>query len=172
MIADSSDSTAWASLIVAVARNRDRRAFGALFAFFAPRIKSYLVRSGIDSDRADELTQEAMLAVWRKAEQYDPARASAAAWIFAIARNLRIDSLRRTRPVLPATAAEEESDPGPLADKVVSADEEARRVRLALSALPPEQAEAMRLAFFEDQTHGEIERLAMTKLRSALKDLA
>ena len=78
-----------------VADHADRQAFAALFDHYAPRIKSLLMRGGSSAPAAEELAQETMLMVWRKAGQFDPARASSAAWIFTIARNLRIDAARR-----------------------------------------------------------------------------
>ena len=85
------------ALLAAVGAARDRAAFEALFRHFAPRIKAYLLRLGAGSPGAEDLAQEAMLSVWRKAVLFDPAKASAATWIFTIARNLRIDALRRER---------------------------------------------------------------------------
>src|SRR6202012_3235543 len=82
-------------LIAIVASRGDRDAFAALFRHFAPRVKALMMRSGIAASAAEELAQETMLAVWRKASYFDPARAGAATWIFTIARNLRIDRLRR-----------------------------------------------------------------------------
>ncbi|HSZ12103.1 MAG TPA: sigma factor, partial [Rhizomicrobium sp.] len=76
------------ALLVDVGRLRDRAAFEALFNHFAPRVKAYLLRLGAHGAQADELAQEALLLLWRKAEQFDPAKASAATWIFTIARNL------------------------------------------------------------------------------------
>jgi RNA polymerase sigma-70 factor (ECF subfamily) len=84
-------------LIVAIGMRQDRSAFAALFAHFAPRVKAYLVRSGADALGADELTQEVMLLVWRKAERYDPAQANAATWIFTIARNTWMDRCHRDK---------------------------------------------------------------------------
>ena len=178
------DPDSHAALILAVARRQDRRAFAALFAYFAPRVKAYLRRTGTDQAVAEEMAQEVLLTVWRKATLYDPARASAGAWIYAIARNLRIDVLRRTRPTLPDADPSDEPAPAPLADAAMAADERARRVRAALDELPPEQVTMLQMAFFEERTHSEIElelgvplgtvksrlRLAMSKLRAALKD--
>jgi RNA polymerase sigma-70 factor (ECF subfamily) len=178
------DTDDHAALIVAVAQRQDRRAFAALFAHFAPRVKAYLRRVGTDQAIAEEMAQEVLLTVWRKAALYDPARASAGAWIFAIARNLRIDVLRRTHPTMQESDPSDEPAPAPLADAVVAADERARRVRAALGGLPAEQLTMLQLAFFEEHTHSQIEvelgvplgtvksrlRLAMSKLRAALKD--
>ena len=84
-----------ASLIEAVATRRDRDAFVALYKHFAPRIKTFLLRSGASEARAEELAQETMLAVWHKAASFVPKGVGAAAWIFTIARNLQIDAYRR-----------------------------------------------------------------------------
>ena len=84
-------------LVEAVAHARDRSAFASLFAYFAPRIKAYLMRGGADAGTAEEITQEAMIAVWRRADTFDPAQATVSTWVFTIARNKRIDLLRRER---------------------------------------------------------------------------
>ena len=84
-----------AALIVAIARTGDRAAFSNLFMFFAPRVKSYLLRLGMGNGEAEDLAQETLLTVWRKAASFDPERAGASTWIFTIARNLRLDAARR-----------------------------------------------------------------------------
>jgi RNA polymerase sigma-70 factor (ECF subfamily) len=173
-----------AALIQAVAAG-DRGAFVVLFGYFAPRIKTFLIKRGASAAEAEEFAQEAMLSLWRKAGQFDPARATAAAWIFAIARNLRIDAQRRTRP-LPEPDPALAPDPAPGADALLAEAERALRVRAAIATLSGEQAEALRLAFFDERSHSEIEaalgiplgtvksrlRLAITRLRAALGDLA
>ena len=97
-------------LLVAVARRRDREAFARLFAHFAPRLKAYLMKSGAPAPAADDFAQDAMLTVWRKAELFDPSRARAATWIFTIARNRRIDVLRRDGRTLPLPQIELEEE--------------------------------------------------------------
>ncbi len=173
------------ALIVAVAERRDKQAFTTLFGHFAPRVKTYLQRGGLSGAIAEDMMQDVLLTVWNKAEQFDPGRASAQAWIFGIARNLKIDMLRRSRLVLQDGAATEEA-PVPLADAIVEAEETSRSIRRAIEDLPEDQLAVLRLAFFEDMSHGEIEqaigvplgtvksrlRLALTKLRRALGDLA
>src|ERR671910_329763 len=84
-------------LLVAVARDRDRAAFALLFGQIAPRLKAYLVRSGVAASQADEMVQEVMLMVWRRADSFDPAQSAASTWIFTIARNKRTDAIRRDR---------------------------------------------------------------------------
>ena len=94
---EESARAVWGRLIEAVATRRDRAAFVALFEHFAPRVKTFALRSGVSAATAEELAQETMLTVWRKADSFVPGSAGAAAWIFTIARNLRIDALRRER---------------------------------------------------------------------------
>lgn len=173
----------------AVASGRDRAAFALLFNFFAPRIKAFLMRSGMAAPAAEELAQETMLAVWKKAGYFDPARASASTWIFTIARNLRIDRLRRDGR---AATARDIADPSEEAEEpvtgeaVVIAAEREERVRAALDALSREQAEIVRLSYFGDRPQSEIARelgiplgtvksrtrLALNRLRLLLDDLA
>ncbi len=173
-----------ARLILAIAAEADREAFAGLFNHFAPRVKSYLTRLGASSAAAEELAQETMLSVWRKAAQFDPARAGASTWIFTIARNLRIDALRKERPQ-PLEEDPTDVAPEPAADAVVFAAERDVRVRAALKALSREQAEVIELSFFSEAAHSEIAerlglplgtvksrlRLAMNRLRSLLEDL-
>ena len=169
-------------LVEACAR-KDRAAFAELFGFFAPRIKAYLKRLASDDATAEELTQEVMLTVWRKASLFDPKQASASTWIYRIARNRRIDLARKDGK--PALDAEEPLlQPGEVEapdDAVFARDREAR-VRKALQTLPAEQVELLRLAFFEGLSHSEIAvrqdlplgtvksrlRLAFDKLRGVL----
>jgi RNA polymerase sigma-70 factor (ECF subfamily) len=176
-----------AALIEAIAQRRDRTAFASLFAHFGPRVKAWMLRAGSNPTAAEELTQETMLAVWQKARLFNPAKAGASTWIFTIARNLRIDAVRRERHPsdLMPDPSEEPDDPVQ-ADRVLAMSQQETRIRSALSLLPPEQAEVIRKAFFEDKVHAEIEqelgiplgtvksrlRLAIARLRAALGDLA
>lgn len=171
--------------LLAVGRERDRAAFAALFGHFAPRLKAYLRRQGCDAGGAEELVQEVMLLVWRRAETYDPAQASASTWVFTIARNKRIDVLRREqRPEIDPDDPALVPDPVEAADQRVETRETNGRLRAALKELPPEQAELLRMAYFEDKPHSVISaeqgiplgtvksrlRLAMERLRKALRD--
>jgi RNA polymerase sigma factor (sigma-70 family) len=144
-------------LLVAVGETRDRDAFIRLFSHFAPRVKSFLMRGGMSPDQADELAQETMLSVWEKAPQYDPARAAASTWIFTIARNRRVDMLRKTaRPEFYLDDPAFVADSAPLPDEEAGHAENEKKVAAALAALPDEQASMIRKAFFEDKTHAAI----------------
>ncbi len=140
---ETSDAARWAWLIEAVAVRRDREAFAALFRYFAPRIKTLMQRSGASEQLADELAQEALFWCGRRPVCSIPAAGGAAAWIFTIARNLRIDALRRQKrtPTSDTSEAELEfqHDEGPLPDAGVVASQIEARVRDALSALPDER---------------------------------
>jgi RNA polymerase sigma-70 factor, ECF subfamily len=178
------DPTNHAALIATIANSKDPTAYSTLFAYFAPRLNAYFLRGGLESAIAEEMTQDVMIAVWRKAHQYDPARATASAWIYGIASNLRIDRLRRNRLVLPDGDLSDQRPDLPLPDAIVEADDTAKRLRDAIADLPADQLSALHLAFFADRSHAEIQsilniplgtiksrlRLALTKLRGALKD--
>ena len=169
-------------LVLAIARNRDRGAFVGLYEHYAPRVKSYLLRLG-GADAAEEMAQEAMLIVWRKAELFDPQKASAGTWIFTIARNLYIDRKRKERrPEIDPSDPMLVIDVDPAADAALSTRQTEQKVRAALSALPPEQAQVIEMSFFEDKPHSIIAaelklplgtvksrlRLAFARLREAL----
>ncbi|WP_081434070.1 sigma-70 family RNA polymerase sigma factor [Azorhizobium caulinodans] len=174
------------AMILAIAERQDRAAFAALFKHFAPRLKTFLMRSGLSATAAEEIAQETMLSVWRKAGYFDPAKAGAATWIFTIARNLKIDALRRERPVaqLP-TEAEDTPDEAPNGEALVLAQEREDKVRAALSRLSADQANIVRLSFFQDKPHAQIAkelgiplgtaksrvRLALARLRALLEDI-
>ena len=177
------DMTRW---LRAVATRQDRAAFGALFQHFAPRIAAFLQRRGLAADAAEEIAQETMVIVWKKAAQFDETRAAVSTWVFTIARNLRIDRARASARALSAF----ELFPDPVEDHEGSAEDAAlagereERVRSALSVLSPEQSAVLRLSFFADKTHPEIAselgiplgtvksriRLALAKIRSLLED--
>ena len=171
--------------IVAIAEHRDRESFIALFTSFAPKVKGYLLRHGLAEQVAEDLAQETLLAVWRKAEQFDPMRASAGAWIYTIARNLRVDLLRRElHPDDGCIGEMPIAQPTP--EDELKALEAEKRLRAAIETLPREQAQVLQLSYFEERTHSEIAsrlglplgtvksriRLASTHLRSALGGFA
>ena len=143
--------------LIAVAEHRDRAAFAALFRHFGPRIKAYLVRGGGDTARADDVLQDVFAAVWEKADLFDSRRATAAAWIFAIARNRRIDTFRRERrPEFDPEDPAFRPDPMPDGQQVLAARQRADAVRAALAALSDEQREVLRLSFYEGESYAAI----------------
>ena len=175
-----------AALAAAVARAQDREAFAILFDFYAPRIQLSLLRMRVERGLADEIAQDTMLALWRKAHLFDPAKSSLATWLTRIARNRRIDLARRDRvdyrdPFGPALDLADDSRPG--AGARMEAEEREAILRAAIADLPEEQVLLVKLAFFEGLTHSQVAaqtglplgtvksrlRLAFSRLRRAVE---
>lgn len=173
-------------LLVRVAVSADKAAFQELYAHFAPRVKGFLMRNGSTSaELADDLAQETLLKVWRKAKLFDPSKASASTWIFTIARNLRIDAARRAaKPPLDPDDPTFHPPEEPQGDVVVERRERDQQISAAFASLPANQHEVVRLHFMEDAAHSEIAerlnlplgtvksrlRLAFEKIRKELGD--
>lgn len=144
-------------LVTSVAKDRDRASFQALFTHFAPRVKAVLIRQGADAGTAEEVVQETMIKVWRKAGLFDAEKASAATWIFQIARNSRIDLIRRAkRPEPDINDPSMVPDPGPSVDEAISHSRDARQLKQLFDRLPGDQQDVLKLAFFEEKAHSEI----------------
>jgi RNA polymerase sigma factor (sigma-70 family) len=169
----------------AVAQSQDRAAFARIFAFYGPRVKAYLRRLGAEDAAAEDLTQEVMLSIWRRAHQFDRSRAALSTWIYTIARNRRIDALRRERrpdfdPEDPALVGDNEL--APRGDHYAEGAQARREVMRAVERLPVEQAQLLRIFYFEEKPHSVIAeelglplgtvksrlRLALGKLRVLL----
>lgn len=174
------------ALITAIARSGDRAAFAELFDHFAPRVKGLLMRGGASAELAEEIAQETLLAVWRKAALFDPTRASASTWIATIARNLRIDIARReTRSRLSQVYEILDEEPPEQPDAMLSGAERDARVRAAMTQLSADQYRVVELAFLEGFSHQDVAsrlsiplgtvksrlRLALSHLRGRLEDL-
>jgi RNA polymerase sigma-70 factor, ECF subfamily len=182
----SSGPTAMADFLQRIAERGDVEAFRKLYQAYAPRVKSYMMRQGADPNTAEELAQETLLTVWRKAGLYSGEKGSATTWIFTIARNLRIDRLRRelTWVALP-DGHDEEPSADALPDELLSEQERKVRVHAALAGLPADQHEVVALSYVEGLSHSEIAerlglplgtvksrmRLAYHKIRESVEDL-
>ena len=181
--ADKAAMAALATLIEDIAAHKSKAAFKKLFEYFAPRLKGYLMRLGSSEAQAEELVQDVMLTVWRKAALFDRRKAAASTWLFTIARNRRIDILRREKypeldPEDPALVPDEDVQPD---DAVIMAERKAE-VQSAMATLPEEQVELVKLAFYKGWSHSEIAketglplgtvksrlRLSFTRLKEAL----
>jgi RNA polymerase sigma-70 factor (ECF subfamily) len=169
-------------LLIRVAA-QDRAAFAELYAFYGPRIRTYMRKLGADAAAAEDLAQEALAAVWNKARLFDPARANANTWIFTIARNRRIDLVRRERrPEIDCEDTSNQTSTSDSPEQAIIASRDAVAIRAALADLPPDQADVIRMSFFEDRPHGAIAislgvplgtvksrlRLALRRFRKAL----
>lgn len=172
----------WVSHVTRIRDHKDEAAFAALFAHFAPRVKSFLMRSGGDAAMAEECTQEVMATLWQKAHLFDPARASVSTWVFTVARNKKIDVLRRQRRPEPEDLAwgpEAEPDQA----DVVALQQETEQLGEALAELPAKQRDLIEKAYFSDMSHSEIAeatglplgtiksriRLALDRLRHTMR---
>ncbi len=171
----------WVSHIHRIRETQDQAAFAELFQHFAPRIKAFLIKSGSDVTLAEECAQEVMATLWHKAHLFDPTRATVATWVFTIARNKRIDVLRKQRRPEP-----EDLSWGPEAepeqDDVLALQQETAQLRNAMTALPEAQRQLIEKAYFGDLSHREIAsqtglplgtiksriRLALDRLRHAM----
>jgi RNA polymerase sigma factor (sigma-70 family) len=182
---NASRAPEWARLVQAVALNQDRQAFTTLFDHFAPRIEMHLQRLGLDAGQAEEIAQDVMVTLWRKASLFDPAKSSLSTWLYRIARNRRIDLSRRDRtdfvdpqsPAILDIAAEGQID------QALDGQQRDDIVRNLIQALPPEQLGLVKLAFYESLSHAQIAertgvplgtvksrlRLAFTRLRRELE---
>ena len=177
----------WADLIGRIAAHGDRDAFRLLFEHFAPRVKGLMLKAGASGEEAEEIAQDTLLAVWRKAAQFDPASTGAPAWIFTIARNLRIDAVRRsarTGVAVPDAELEYFPDPADSQEVQIVKRGDTERIASAISRLSKDQSTAIRMSFIEDRPHSEIAealrvplgtvksriRLAVSRLKDSLEE--
>lgn len=172
----------WASYVLRVKEHQDKQAFAELFRHFAPRVKAFLMKSGAEVTLAEECAQEVMATLWTKAHLFDPTRANVSTWVFTIARNKKIDALRRQkRPEPEDLAWGPEAEPDQ-AD-VMSIRQESEQLAKAVADLPEKQRELIERAYFGDLSHSEIAeetglplgtiksriRLALEKLRHEMR---
>ena len=172
--------------MLAVRDARDRAAFAALFDHFAPRLKGFIMRSGTGSGQAEEIVQDVMLTVWRKADQFDPQKAQVAAWVYQIAKNRQIDVLRKENRPLPEELKSDAQDSARTdtdAGQILAVEQEALQLKEAISKLKPDQREMIEKAYLGELTHQEIKaqtglplgtiksriRLGLERLRHDLK---
>ena len=176
-----------ADLLRRVAEQADTAAFRELYQIYGPRVKAYMMRQGADAGTAEDLAQEPLLTVWRRASLYTADKGSAATWIFTIARNLRIDRLRREVPwqELPEKHRVRAAGDAALPDEALAEKERQARVHAMLASLPPDQQQVVTLSYLEGLSHGEIAerlklplgtvksrmRIAYQKIRVGLEDL-
>ena len=172
----------WVGHMARIRDSQDQEAFAELFAHFAPRVKGFLIRSGTDASLAEECAQEVMATCWHKAQMFDPTRASVATWIFTIARNRKIDVLRKAQRPEPEDLGWGPQEEPDQSDALVL-QQETEKLGKALAELPAPQRQLIQKAYFGDLTHSEIAaetglplgtiksriRLALERLRHAMK---
>ena len=171
----------WEQLLLMVSNDKDRIAFRQLFNHFAPRIKSFLMKAGADPTMAEECSQEAMATVWNKAHLFDSSRASASTWIFTIARNKRIDAIRKIRRPEPDELTWPD-EIEPVQEEALELKQQSELLADAIQNLPEKQRQLVEKAFFKELSHSEIAletglplgtiksriRLALERLRHAM----
>jgi RNA polymerase sigma-70 factor (ECF subfamily) len=146
---------AWVAHVEAIRDRKDQAAFAEIFGHFAPRVKAFLMKSGASPELAEECTQEVMTTLWRKAHMFDPAKASVSTWIFTVARNRKIDILRKERRPEPddlpwGPEAEPEQE------EVMVIQQETRKLGEALADLPDKQKDLILKAYYGELSHSEI----------------
>jgi RNA polymerase sigma factor (sigma-70 family) len=181
-VAAETRETDWVDAMIRVRDARDQSAFAALFRYYAPRIKAFLMKSGTSEALAEECMQDVMATLWNKAHLYDPSRASVATWVFTIARNRRIDTIRRLRRPEPEDLSWGPDDMPDQVDVLVM-QQETKRLGAALALLPDAQRNLIERAYYGDLSHSEIAaetglplgtiksriRLALDRLRHDMK---
>jgi RNA polymerase sigma-70 factor (ECF subfamily) len=145
----------WLDAVERIRVHKDQAAFARLFRHFAPRVKAFLMKSGASESLAEECTQEVMATLWHKAHLFDPARASVATWIFTIARNRKIDALRKQRRPEPEDLPWG-PEPEPDQAETLALQQESEKLGVALAQLPVKQRELIERAYFGDLSHSEI----------------
>jgi len=145
------------SLIALVGSQQDRAAFQALFEYFAPRIKAVMLKGGVSTMQAEDLMQDVMMTIWRKSSQFSPDRGTVSAWVFTIARNARIDLMRKasSRPYDDVYELEIASEDKTVDDEVLQSERE-ECVSSAIAQLPDDQKQVIELAFMSDLSQSEI----------------
>tara|TARA_Y100000768_G_scaffold276403_1_gene211949 strand:- start:2280 stop:2756 length:477 start_codon:yes stop_codon:yes gene_type:complete len=131
-------------------------AFSDLFDFFAPKINSYYLQNGVLPDNAEELTQEVLSTIWVKSEQYNPTKSAVSTWVFTIARNKKVDFLRKNSKTqyneedIREFLYEDKSN-----DKI-SENERKNQVEKINQELSNSQREIIKMNFFENKSHKKI----------------
>ena len=166
-----------------IASDRDKSAFAELFDHYAPQIRAYSFAREPGSDLvADDLVQEVMTRVWLKASKYNSRLANLNTWIFTLARNCRIDYLRRNSRYVteidPTDIFNEMEDEGPGPFQLAQQSRVEESIRAGLEELPREQAEILTKVYLEGKSHQQTsEELKLplgtvkSRVRLALKKL-
>ena len=182
----SGDDNRLAQWLSSVAIDRDKTSFGYLFDHLAPKVKGFLRKNGTSEALLDDLTQEVMIKIWRYAGNFDQKKGKVTTWVFTIARNARIDLIRKeNRPEPDKNDPVLVNDNSRGSDEIVFAKQTSTRISEAINELPNEQQEILKFAFFEEKSHAEIAaqtglplvtvksriRLAFQRLKKTLTEL-
>ncbi|PSO52207.1 MAG: RNA polymerase subunit sigma [Actinobacteria bacterium QS_5_72_10] len=146
------------TLMEAVQRG-DRSAFAALYDQLSPSVYGLARRVVRDPARAEEVVQDAMVEVWRRATRFDSEQGSVRSWVLMITHRRAVDRVRTEqsrRDREERVASRDQEPPSDVVSDRVEHDFERQRVVRALDALTPLQREAVKLAYYSGLTHQEI----------------
>ena len=143
-------------LMLKIKDDRDEIAFSDLFDFLAPKLKAYFIQNGLISENAEELVQEVLSTVWSKSNKYDPSKSTVSTWIYTIARNKKIDFLRKnTRIDFNEDDIREFLYTNNEIDKI-GEGEAKNQVDLINKELNLDQRKMIKMNFFENKSHKKI----------------
>ncbi len=180
------DNRLWSALIARIAAG-DQAAFAEFYDLTCARVFGFLVKMLNDRPAAEEVALDVYTQAWQRADTYDAARGTPVGWLFTLARSRAIDRLRARRVerdrLEPIEAAESLADESLDPEAGSMRAERQKLVREALTRLPPEQREALSLAYFSGLSQSEVAahldiplgtvktriRMGMMKLRDLLK---
>lgn len=183
---DSTDAEdLWAAKIEAIASNQDRAAYAEVFHYFAPKLKAFLqlgYEGSINSEQAEDLLQEVMVKVWRKASSYQAGKAKVSTWLYTIARNTRIDALRR-KSALDSSVSTDDIwyEPESTETPFLSLQQQRTKQFVAeqLQHLHEDQRQVLFKVYMEGKSHSEIAQdldiplgTVKSRVRLAMKKLA
>ena len=150
------DKNELSKLMIRVRDYRDELAFSDLFDFIAPKIKSYYIQNNVSSEIAEELTQEVLSTVWTKSDKYDPSKSAVSTWIYTIARNKKIDLLRKNKSFdIKEEDIREFLYENNQSDKIAQG-EDRDQVDKINEKLDSNQRKIIKMNFFENKSHKKI----------------
>ena len=165
----STESAHWNQLLTSLGQQHDKQQFIALYEHFAPKVKAYLLRFTSVDAQAEELAQETLLQVWRKAHLYDASKAAASTWIFCLARNIWIDLQRSAKQrieqnldfyddlsLLQEQQTVQESGGIDEPEAANLAQRSKQQIAQLLRGLPVLQAQLVYKSYLEGKSHSEI----------------
>ena len=146
----------------------DQEAFRGLFHRYAPAAQALALRVVRQPHLAEEIVQEAFLALWRNPQGYDPQQGSVRSWLMGMIHHRAVDLVRREQAhrrrveASISEAFEADSDPAETVAEDLDLPAERRAVRAALDGLPPEQRRVIELMYFDGLTQSKVaERLGL-----------
>ena len=140
-----------------IAETQDKMAFSNIFNYFAPRLKSFFVKLGCSEPQSEEIIQEVMISIWTKSRTYNSEKSSVSTWIYTIAKNKRIDKIRKEKKHYSTESDESLEIPVPsIQEDQVIATEISEKIKSCISVLPKEQAQLLKLSYFYEKTHSDI----------------